>query len=83
MEELKPNVAESKYAPLSLQEFQELNATITSLGAYLPENKAPYVWDMFNRLRGENEQRPCTCASSGAHWKRAVDYLHNWIKERK
>lgn len=83
MEELKPNVAESKYAPLSLQEFQELDATITSLGAYLPENKAPYVWDMFNRLRGENEPRPCTCSSSGAHWKRAVDYLHNWIKERK
>ncbi len=72
-----------KYSPLTLEEFQALDATLTSIGAYLPENKAPYIWDNFNRLRGENEPRPCTCGSSGAHWKRAVDYLHNWVKERK
>ena len=72
-----------KYHPLTLEEFNELEGFITALGAYLPENKANYVWGMFNRLREENEMQPCTCASSGAHWKRAVDYLHNWVKERK
>lgn len=74
---------ENKYHPLTFEEFQELDATVSSLGAYLPENKAPYIWDNFNKVRGENEQRPCTCASSGAHWKRAVDYLLDWIKQRK
>ncbi len=72
-----------KYYPLTFEEFQELDKTLSEIGAYLPENKAPYIWDNFNKLRNENEPRPCTCASSGAHWKRAVDYLHNWIKERK
>ena len=72
-----------KYYPLTFEEFQELDKTLSEIGAYLPENKAPYIWDNFNKLRNENEPRPCTCGSSGAHWKRAVDYLHNWIKERK
>ena len=49
----------------------------------MPEDKAPYVWNTFNHLRGENEPRPCTCASSGAHWKRAIDFLFNWVKERE
>ena len=83
MEELKPNVDESKYTPLNLEEFQELDAKISSLGAYLPENLAPYIWDNFNKLRGLNEPRPCMCGSAGAHWKRATDYLRSWINERK
>ena len=74
---------ENKYHPLTSEEFDVLYQTVSSLGAYLPENKAPYIWDNFNRVRGENEPRPCTCASSGAHWKRAVDYLTDWVKQRK
>jgi hypothetical protein len=62
------------------EQKQELKEFLSTLGAYLPDNKAPYVWDLFNHLRGENEPRPCTCASSGAHWKRAIDFLYDWIK---
>lgn len=74
---------ENKYQPLTEAEFIELSQFIKGLGAYLPDNKAPYVWNLFNHLRGEHEPQPCTCASSGAHWKRAVDYLFNWVKERE
>jgi hypothetical protein len=74
---------ENKYHPLTEEQFIELRDTVQSMGAYLPENKAPYIWNHFNHLRGENEVRPCTCASSGAHWKRAMDYLYNWVKERE
>jgi len=74
---------ENKYEPLTLEEFNELDKTIAGLGAYLPENLAPYIWDNFNKLRNENEPRPCTCKSSGAHWKRAVDYLLDWTKQRR
>jgi UDP-N-acetylenolpyruvoylglucosamine reductase len=83
MEELKPDVAQSKYHPLSLQEFQELDATVSSLGTHLPENKAGYVWNNFNKLRNEREPQPCMCGSAGAHWKRAVDYLTDWTNQRK
>jgi hypothetical protein len=72
-----------KYNPLTQQEYIELRDFITSIGVRLPENKAHYVWSMFNRVRSENEPQPCTCASSGAHWKRAVDFLINWVNERR
>lgn len=74
---------ENKYHPLNEEQFIELKDTLKSIGAYLPENKAPYIWDSFNAVRDERETRPCTCASSGAHWKRAMDYLYNWVKERE
>ena len=74
---------ENKYKPLSQEEYIDLREFITQLGSYLPDNKAGYVWALFNRLRNENEPQPCTCPSSGAHWKRAIDYLRNWVNERK
>ena len=69
--------------PLTYEEFEELDKTISSLGSYLSENQAPYILDNFNRLRGENEPRPCMCPSAGGHWKRATDYLRTWINDRK
>jgi len=72
----------NKYAPLNEQEFNEISEFILNLGAYLPDNKAPWVWATFNRLRGENETQPCTCGSSAGHWRRAVDYIHKWVNER-
>lgn len=74
---------ETKYAPLTEQEYNEMAEFILNLGAYLPDNKASWVWATFNKLRGENENQPCTCASSARHWKRAVDYIFNWVKERQ
>ncbi len=74
---------QSKYHPLTEQEYFELKGFIQALGGYLPDNKAPYVWNTFNHIRGEREPQPCTCASSAGHWKRAVDFLWNWVKERE
>jgi hypothetical protein len=74
---------DNKYHPLTEQEYNELSQFILSLGAYLPDNKATYVWSTFNKVRDANETQPCTCGSSGKHWKRAVDHLINWVKERQ
>lgn len=65
---------------LTEEEYNELKEFLSTIGAYMPENRANYVWNLYNRLRGENEPQPCTCASSGAHWKRAIDFLYDWIK---
>ena len=73
---------ENKYHPLTEQEFNEMSEFILNLGAYLPDNKASWVWSTFNKLRDENETQPCTCASSAGHWRRAVDFIHTWVKER-
>jgi len=67
---------------LTEQEFKELKELVEGLGAYMPENKAPYIWDMFVKLNGVYENRPCLCASAGGHWKRAVDFLLNYVKNK-
>jgi hypothetical protein len=74
---------EKVIVPLTDEEYLNLKNTIASIGNHLPENLAPYIWDLFNRLRGENENRPCTCGSAGAHWGRAVKYLRDYIKEKE
>lgn len=73
----------NKYAPLTEQEYNEMADFILNLGAYLPDNKAGWVWATFNKLRDINETQPCTCSSSAGHWRRAVDYIFNWVKERQ
>jgi hypothetical protein len=83
MEEIKPELPESKYHPLSLSDFKELKELIMNMGAYMPENKAPYVWHMYTLINGTQENRPCTCASAGGHWKRAVDFLYDWVKNKE
>ena len=67
---------------LSPEALLQLKNELSQIGAYLPENKAPYIWDTFNYIRGEQEMRPCTCASAGGHWKRAIDFLHDYAKNR-
>lgn len=74
---------DNKYHPLTEQEYNEMADFILNLGAYLPDNKTNWVWATFNKLRDTNENQPCTCSSAAGHWKRAVDYIFNWIKERQ
>lgn len=74
---------DNKYHPLTEQEYNEMADFILNLGAYLPDNKTNWVWSTFNKLRDTNENQPCTCSSAAGHWKRAVDYIFNWIKERQ
>tara|TARA_R110000868_G_scaffold210094_3_gene460072 strand:- start:428 stop:664 length:237 start_codon:yes stop_codon:yes gene_type:complete len=74
---------ENIIVPLTDEEYIHLKEQVSLIGNYLPENMTVYVWDTFNRLRGENENRPCNCGSAGAHWGRAVKYLRDYIKEKE
>lgn len=67
---------------LTTEQINELKSILSGIGAYLPESQAPYIWNTFNHIRGVNEPTPCTCASSGAHWKRAIDFLHEYVKDK-
>ena len=67
---------------LNPEALLQLKNELSQIGAYLPENKVPYIWDTFNHIRGEQEMRPCTCASAAGHWKRAIDFLHDYAKNR-
>ena len=59
METMTTTIPPDRYHPLSSEEFTNLNGVLQSIGHNLPEDKLPYIWDNFNRLRGESEARPC------------------------
>lgn len=73
---------ENIYSPLTEAEYIELRDFLSTIGAYLPEDKMGYIWGTFNKVRGANENQPCGCASAGGHWKRAVDTLKEWVKSK-
>ena len=80
MEEIKPNLPESRYAPLNLQEFQELKAQLDSVRSHLPEHLMHTFWVMCNRIRGERTNQPCSCRSSSGLWARCVSDLREFVK---
>ena len=67
---------------LNEKELEDLKSILSQISTRLPEDKAHYVWNTFNHIRGEREPMPCMCGSSGAHWKRAVDFLHDYVKNK-
>jgi len=81
-EELKPNVAESKYTPLNLEEFQQLKVQLDSVKNYLPEHLMGGFWSWCNRIRGERTSQPCSCKSSGRHWGDCVETLRTFVRDR-
>jgi hypothetical protein len=81
-EELKPNVAESKYAPLNLEEFQQMKTHLEGVKNYLPEHLMGAFWSWCNRIRGEKVNQPCSCKSSGRLWADCVDTLRTFVRDR-
>jgi hypothetical protein len=78
----QPPVAESKYAPLNLQEFQQLKSELESVKAFLPEHLMGPFWEKCNRIRGERIMQPCSCKSSAGLWGRCVDELRQFVRDR-
>lgn len=82
MEELQPNVPESKYKPLTLGEFQELKLNLEGIGSHLPTHLAGYMWAKCNTIRGERTSQPCTCQSSGGLWMACINDLKKFVEEK-
>lgn len=73
----------SKYLPLTEDEFTELKGFLDNLGHNLPTDKTNYVWNNYNAIRRMSEKQPCNCGSAASMWKRAIDELREWVKERE
>lgn len=73
---------EDKFAPIGEENYNKLVLVISKVSSHLPENDAPFIWNMYNDTRGVNERQPCTCASSGRYWGDAVSHLRLWLRER-
>lgn len=67
---------------LNETELTELKSVLSEISTRIPENKAGYVWNTFNHIRGEKEVQPCMCQSAAGHWVRAIDALRNYISNK-
>lgn len=72
----------NKYSPFTNEEFAVMVEEMKSLGVFLPEHQMSKMWERCTRIRGKKENQPCSCKSSGSLWKRCVDDINQFIKER-
>ena len=70
---------EQKYQPLSYTEFVELKNQLDKISVNIPESVAPYLWEMYIRIRAVSEPRPCMCQSSASLWIGCVNFLKEWV----
>jgi hypothetical protein len=75
-------VPESRYAPLNLEEFQQLKAQLDTVVHHLPEHLLGNFWSLCNRIRNENVRQPCSCRSSAKHWGNCVNDLKAFVKSK-
>ena len=69
---------ESKF---SKEEVQNIKNKISQIGSYMQKNDGPWIWDTYLKITGVKEKQPCYCKTSGVHWKKAIDAIHNFVKE--
>jgi len=74
---------ENQYHPFTEEEFNQLNLVLDSITTHIPTDKASYIWNSFIKVTGVRESQPCTCGSSGKHWRRAFETLREFTNERK
>lgn len=64
------------------EELKELKEEMSKIGAFLPDSKMSFVWSWYKRINNTTEPQPCSCASSGKHWKKAVDSINGWLNDK-
>lgn len=76
----------NKYAPLDEQTYTKIVEVLEKkidLGVLKSDQHLrSFIWTIHTKLSGP-ENQPCTCGSSGHHWRRAMDTLRNYVNERK
>jgi hypothetical protein len=74
---------DDKYLPLTTPQYLELKEFLSNLGSNLPTDKLSYVWNTYNAVRNMKENQPCGCGSAAGMWRRAIDELSAWVKEKE
>ena len=67
---------ESKF---STEEIQQIKINLERIQTHIPNDLASWVWNTYKQITGSNEKQPCTCGSSGKHWRKAVDAIREYV----
>lgn len=70
---------EQKVGNLTLDEFHKLESELKNITTRIPDNLMPYIWDMYLKVSGTQENRPCGCQSAAGLWIKAIDTLRNFV----
>lgn len=70
-----------KQTKFTEEEYQQMKEFLSTIRDHMPEDKAVYVWDTYQKISGDTSNRPCTCGSAGAHWGRAVSTMREYVKQ--
>ena len=65
------------------EEYQFIVDTLKGITTHIPkdDNFLNWLWASYMKVTERNEPRPCSCASSGGHWVKAVDTLRAYINQ--
>jgi hypothetical protein len=63
------------------EELSEMKEVIENIGTNLPKEVAGWVWEKYTKIINTAEKKPCMCASSAFHWRRAVETIRSFVKD--
>lgn len=66
-----------------MTELQEIKEGLDKIGGWIPTEMTGWVWNNYKKLANSNENQPCNCGSAAGHWKRAVEFLREWVKQQE
>jgi hypothetical protein len=72
---------QQKVGNITIEEFQKLGLEMEKITTRIPDSMMPYVWDMYLRVTGTQEPRPCGCQSAAGLWIRAIDTLKKFVTD--
>jgi len=75
------SIIEIDYSPLTFDEYTFLEKELKQITSYMPNHLMTKFWNFKNKIEGNNETQPCSCKSSGHHWKKCIDVLKGYIKK--
>jgi hypothetical protein len=64
------------FTEIEAVEIKQKIATLTRVN----DGNADWIWSLYNKVIGGNENRPCTCGSAAKHWEKAIKTINEHLK---
>ena len=63
------------------EEFIKLKQLSESITTNIPEAEANNVWNNYKKISGSNENPPCMCQSAAGLWRKAMNVIHDYVRQ--
>ena len=68
---------------LTFDEYNKTKERLDLITTHIPKDDYTLrtIWNSYVKITGQPQPQPCSCASSGGLWLRAVEELRKYFKE--